>query len=135
MPFPVNEIYIKQTENKLGVEFPPSFKMKMMQENGGELMTEEDDWQLFPFFDSSDKKRLSRSANDIVHETESAKKWHNFPPDCIAIASNGSGDLLVFKRIAIQSRKLEETVYFWSHDTGELQMVASSFSGLIQMRY
>ena len=130
MPFPVDEIYIKQTEEKLGVEFPPSFKTKMMLDNGGELATEEDDWQLFPFFDSSDKKRLSRTSNDIVRETGLAKKWPNYPADCIAIASNGSGDLLVFKREFPQVKKLEDTVYFWSHETGELEKVSSSFSGL-----
>ncbi len=130
MPFPVNEEYIKQAEEKLGVEFPPSFKMKMMKDNGGELATEEDDWQLFPFFDSSDKKRLSRTSNDIVRETELAKKWPNFPPDCVAIASNGSGDFLVFKRESSQAKKLEDVVYFWSHETGELEQVSSSFSEL-----
>lgn len=128
MPFPVDEIFIKQTEEKLGVEFPSSFKAKMMRDNGGELATEEDDWQLFPFFDSSDKKRISRTANNIVRETEVAKKWPNFPAGCIAIASNGSGDLLVFKREVLQAKKLEEVVYFWSHETGELSEVSSSFS-------
>ena len=130
MPFPVVEIYIKQTEEKLGVEFPPSFKTKMLLDNGGELTTEEDDWQLFPFFDSSDKKRISRTSNDIVRETGLAKKWSNYPVDCIAIASNGSGDLLVFKREFPQAKILEDTVYFWSHETGELEKVSSSFSEL-----
>jgi hypothetical protein len=102
----------------------------MMRDNGGELATEEDDWQLFPFFDSSDKKRLSRTANNIVRETDMAKKWPNFPADCIAIASNGSGDLLVYKRESSQATKLEEVVYFWSHETGELNKVSSSFSEL-----
>ena len=127
MPFPVDEIYIKQTEEKLGVEFPNSFKMKMMKDNGGEIATDEDDWQLFLFFDSSDKKRLCRTSNNIARETEMAKKWSNFPPDCIAIASNGSGDLLVFKRESSLAKKLEDTVYFWSHETGTLDKVSSSF--------
>jgi len=131
MPFPVEEIYIKKTEEKIGTEFPSSFRMKMMRDNGGEIETEDDNWQLFPFFDESDKKRLSRTYNDIVRETQSAKKWSNFPADCIAIASNGSGDLLVFKRLANPDRKIEDTVYFWSHETGKLEKVASSFSELI----
>lgn len=130
MPFPVDEIYIKQTEEKLGVEFPNSFKIKMMKDNGGEIATAQDDWQLFPFFDSSDKKRLSRTSNNITRETEIAKKWPKFPPDCIAIASNGSGDVLVFKRGSPQTKKLEDTVYSWSHETGELDKVSSSFSEL-----
>jgi hypothetical protein len=131
MPFPVEEIYIKKTEEKLETEFPSSFKMKMMRDNGGEIETDEDNWQLFPFFDESDKKRLSRTSNDIVRETQLARKWPNFPADCIAIASNGSGDMLVFKRLANPDRILDDTVYFWSHETGELQIAASSFSELI----
>lgn len=131
MPFPVDEIYIRQTEERLGVEFPSSYKTKMMQDNGGELATEEDDWQLFPFFDSSDKKKLSRTSNDVVRETGLAKKWPNFPSDCIAFASNGAGDFLVFKHEVPSAKKLEDTVYFWSHETGKLDEVASSFSELI----
>ena len=132
MPFPVEEIYIKRTEERLGAEFPSSFRMTVMRDNGGEIETAEDYWQLFPFFDESDKKRLSRTSNDIVRETQSARKWPNFPVDCIAIASNGSGDLLVFKRLTSSDRKLEDTVYFWSHETGELEKKASSFSELVQ---
>ncbi len=96
-----------------------------------EIETDEDNWQLFPFFDESDKKRLSRTSNDIVRETQSARKWPNFPDDCVAIASNGSGDLLVFKRLANHDKKLDDAIYLWSHETGDLQMVASSFSELI----
>jgi hypothetical protein len=130
VPFPVNEIYIRQTEEILNVEFPTSFKIKMMKDNGGEVATEEDDWQLFPFFDSSDKKRISRTSNNITRETEMARKWSNFPPDCIAIASNEAGDLLVFKRESSLTRKLEDAVYFWSHETGNLDKLSSSFSEL-----
>ncbi|WHT39551.1 hypothetical protein QNH98_02285 [Myroides sp. mNGS23_01] len=61
MLFPIEPKYIVQTEDELGVLFPARFKEKMMQENGGELATKEDDWQLYPFFDRSDKKRISRN--------------------------------------------------------------------------
>ena len=96
MAFPIELKYIIETEKELGIEFPISFKTKMIQENGGEFTTEEDEWQLFPFFDKSDNKRISRTCNHIVLETKNTKKWANFPVDGIAIASNGCGDNLIF---------------------------------------
>jgi hypothetical protein len=73
MPFPLDSKYIIVTELELGVVFPDSFKSKMTIENGGQLMTEEDDWQLFPFFDKSDNKRMSKTCNHIVLETKQAR--------------------------------------------------------------
>lgn len=39
MPFPVEEKYTLQTEKKLGVTFPPSFRERMIKNNGGEAKT------------------------------------------------------------------------------------------------
>lgn len=96
MPFPVDERYIAQTETKLAVKFPNSFREKMMKENGGEIEAPADAWALYPFFDSSDKKRVKRTSNDIVRETENALKWDRFPVNAVAIGANGSGDQLIF---------------------------------------
>src|SRR6476659_6329517 len=96
MPFPIAEQFIVSTERKLGVSFPPGFRARMSRINGGVLFTDEDDWQLYPFFDTSDRKRLSRTCNDIVRETITAREWRGFPPKAIAIAANGLGDYLVF---------------------------------------
>lgn len=46
MPFPIDEKYIAETEKELGILFPGNFKSKMMKENGGELMTDNDDWNV-----------------------------------------------------------------------------------------
>nr|WP_286425265.1 SMI1/KNR4 family protein [Myroides marinus] len=73
MPFPIELKYIVKTEEELGVLFPDQFKTKMMQEKGGELTTKEDDWQVYPFFDRSDKKRISRTCNHIGLETKQAR--------------------------------------------------------------
>ena len=59
MPFPVDLKFIQETEKELGLLFPDIFKQKMMIENGGEIQTDEDDWQIFPFFDKTDNKRIS----------------------------------------------------------------------------
>ena len=95
MPFPLDPKYIQETEDELGLLFPEKFKNKMGNENGGEIITDEDEWQLYPFFDKSDNKRISRTCNHIGLETKQAKEWDNFPPNAIAIATNGCGDHLV----------------------------------------
>ncbi|MFC3903776.1 SMI1 / KNR4 family (SUKH-1) [Acinetobacter marinus] len=137
MPFPIDEKYILQTEHQLGLIFPPCFKAKMIQTNGGEVIADDDLWQLFPFFDQADKKRIKRTCNHITVETKQAQKWHGFPTDAIAIASNGSGDLLIFKKLEnVQSnmqtneQQLDDTVYRWSHETAELKVVAQHFDQL-----
>jgi hypothetical protein len=84
MPFPVDEKYIIQTEEKLGVRFSRSFRNRMMLKNGGEVVTESDGWELFPFLDSSDKIRLKRTCNDIIRETAAAKEWDGFPSEALA---------------------------------------------------
>lgn len=131
MPFPLDEKYITETENELGVIFPDKFKSKMMQENGGELMTEDDDWNLYPFFDKSDKKRISRTCNHIGLETKQAKNWGNFPSNGIAIASNGSGDHLVLLPTKENNGKLSDEIFTWYHETGKTEKVANMIDELM----
>ena len=130
MPFPVDIKYIIETEQELGLVFPDSFKSKMTKENGGELMTEDDDWQLFPFFDKSDNKRISRTCNHIGLETKQAKEWESFPKNGVAIASNGCGDYLVLLPISENEKKLSEEIYFWFHETGQLEKIAENIEEL-----
>lgn len=130
MPFPVSEAELSKTEQKMGVRFPEAFRRAMMIENGGAVRTREDDWDLYPFFDTSDRKRLSRTANDIVRETVSARDWPSFPADGVAIASNGCGDLLLFRKAERNPAQLQDTVYAFWHETGEITVVAESFNTL-----
>ncbi|RZK39765.1 MAG: SMI1/KNR4 family protein [Pedobacter sp.] len=129
MPFPVELRYILQTESILQVEFPTLFKNKMQAENGGEIIAENEDWQLFPFFDKSDNKRISRTSNHIILETKEAKEWDNFPSNGIAVGSNGSGDLLVLLP-SDNGAKLKDQIYLWKHETGEIYEVAKSIEEL-----
>lgn len=129
MSFPVDEKYIIIAEEKLGVKFPQAFRQKMMKNNGGEWETLPDSWQLYPFFDTSDKKRLKRTCTDIVKETEGAKKWSRFPDGAVATGSNGSGDQLILLP-ALESEILQETVFGWDHETGSVNKVAESFDEL-----
>jgi hypothetical protein len=132
MPFPVDIKYIIETEQEFGLVFPDSFKSKMTKENGGELITEDDDWQLFPFFDKSDNKRMIRTCNHIVLETKQARTWDNFPNNGIAIASNGSGDNLILLPLGNDNKKLREEIYLWQHETGDIQQVAKTIDELME---
>jgi len=132
MPFPLDPKYIQETEDELGLLFPEKFKNKMGNENGGEIITDEDEWQLYPFFDKSDNKRISRTCNHIGLETKQAKEWDNFPPNAIAIATNGCGDHLVLLPLDTDNKKLSEEIYFWFHETGEITKIAESIDELIE---
>jgi hypothetical protein len=130
MPFPVDEKYILQTEQKLGVKFPESFRKKMMEENGGSVETPPDAWDLYPFMDTSDRTRLKRTCNDIVRETASLRDWPGCPPTAVAIGANGCGDQLVL--IPSENTEiLQDAVFWWNHENGELSKVAHDFGDLM----
>lgn len=129
MPFPIDEKYIKQAEQQIGFIFPVSFKSKMQQLNGGEVIADDDQWQLFPFFDQADKKHIKRTCNHILYETKQAQHWIGFPAHAIAIASNGAGDLLILQKDD-HSHHLQETIYRWLHETGESKVIAKCFDQL-----
>jgi hypothetical protein len=128
MPFPVDLKYIQETEKELGLVFPDLFKQKMLIENGGEIQTDEDDWQFFPFFDKTDNKRISRTCNHIILETNQAKEWDDFPESGIAIASNGCGDYLVLLKDKKDEKQINEEIFLWLHETGELEKIADSIN-------
>jgi hypothetical protein len=130
MPFPIDFKYIESSEKKLGLMFPDSFKNRMCRENGGTVTTKEDDWQLFPFFDEADQKRMNRTANHIVLETKQARNWANFPLSGIAIASNGSGDFLILLPTEQDEKILGAEIFSWYHETGEVKEVAKSIKEL-----
>jgi hypothetical protein len=126
MPFPVDFSFIQRAEERLGVKLPPSYKARLCRCNGGGVRANGDGWQLFPVFDSSDRKRIKRTCNDIVHETNWARRYHSFPPGGIAIASNGTPDRLVLLYSELEGR-CGDAVFRWYYDTGELVKVADDF--------
>jgi hypothetical protein len=128
MPFPVDIKYVNETERKLGVKFPASFVVRMVKNNGGQVSTPPDAWQLYPFLDSSDRKRLGRTCNDIIRETKQARTWPDFPQGAIAIGSNGCGDHLVLLPQPDSPSNLGHEVYWWDHETGEIHKIADDFN-------
>jgi|SRR5690606_18210103 len=128
MPFPVEEKYISETESELSVKFPPKFKNRMTRSNGGELITDDFEFELYPFFDKSDKKRISRTCNHIGLETLNAREWNGFPDNGIAIASDGYGNHLIL--IHDGDGHLTEGIYLWDHETGNFEKIADSINDL-----
>lgn len=134
MPFPVDIQFIKLTEEKLGIAFPNSFKVRMSKSNGGDVTTKiggwEEHWQLHPFLDTSDKTRLKRTCDDIIRETSVAKHRTDFPPNAVVIGSNGGGDILVLLPDPGELSRLQNAVFWWDHETGEVEKVADDFDEL-----
>ncbi len=127
MPFDLPESFVQKFETEVGARLPESFRQSLMRENGGEIETDDDVWFQFPIADSSDRKRLSRTSNDILKETKSAKEWQGFPQQGFVIAENGSGDFLVLLQ---EGDSFQATVFVWRHESASLSEVASDFSVL-----
>ena len=119
MAFPTTESFIETAEAKLGVSLPPWLRARLLAKNGGAIEAADDYWELFSVFDTTDRKHISRSSTNIPGETESARDWPGFPSSAVAIASNGTGDLLVLLPAADSPTTLGATVYLWQHETGE----------------
>lgn len=116
MAFPVSEDVIALAESALGRRLPEDLRARLARSNGGDISTAEDDWTLIPVRDHSDRKRLSRTSNDMIYETAQARKWHGFSKDGIAVASNGGGDFLVLLPGT-------DDVHHWEHETGAITVV------------
>lgn len=123
MPFPVDEKWINEAESKLNVSLPLSYRQSISKENGGHITINEETWDLYPIWDKSNKKRIKRTCNDIVHETEVCNDCFGFPPEAVAIASNGCGDQLILLPEEKGSKKMQDIIYCWSHETGDYEPV------------
>jgi len=129
MPFPLEEKYIIETESELNVKFPTEFKTRMMKLNGGELIIDEFGFELYPFFDKSSRKRISRTCNHIGLETKNKRKAdYGFPKNAVTIGSDGSGNQIILMHNG--NNVLEDTIYFWNCKTGKIKKVGTSINSL-----
>ena len=111
--------YIGEAEEALGTRFPAAYRSLFAHQNGGTHYDEPNDewWRLLPIRDSSDRKRLARTCNDVVYETNVWRKWDGAPQDGVCIALDGSGDALVLLPVG---DRLDDAVHRWDHETREL---------------
>ncbi len=129
MPFPIDEKYVIETESDLNVKFSTEFKNRMMKSNGGELLiSDEFQFELYPFFDKSDRKLISRTCNHIGLETKNAREWSGFPENGIAIGSDGYGNQLILTHNG--DGNLTDKLYFWNHETRHVEKIAESINKL-----
>ncbi len=125
MPFPIDEKYIIDTESQLNIKFPTEFKNRMIKLNGGELyISDEFVFELHPFFDKSDRKRISRTCNHIGVKTKNAQEWSGFPNNAIVIGADGFGNQLILTHNG--TGNLTDELYFWNHETREVAKIAES---------
>ena len=120
MPFPVSEQRIIEAERALGRTLPQELRRRLMRNNGGEVVVEDDDWSLHPVWDPTDRKTKGRTASHILAETAAARSWVSFPPDGVSLASNGSGDRLI-------TCGNGDHVFMWEHETGECLPVGADW--------
>lgn len=95
----------------------------MRVNNGGSIELAADDWELHPIQDTTDRKRISRTANHVLTENKSYSKWNTKIEDTLSIAENGCGDRLIFQN---KGGEFLPSVYCWNHETGESVQVAKS---------
>jgi len=132
MAFSVEARFIDEAERKLGVRFPETYRQKMQTESGGHVSTPPDGWDLHPFFDKSDKKRLKRTANHIIRETEISRRWSGWPERAIAIGENGAGDRLIFLRSEEDPARCDDALYWWDHETGTIHLITKDLDRIFE---
>ena len=62
------------------------------------MLIDDEYWELYPFFDKTDRRTISRSSQDIRYHTRDAMTRIGFPADGIAIAHDSASDLLFLRR-------------------------------------
>jgi hypothetical protein len=124
MPFPLDEKWIADAEKELGLRLPESYRNRLKRDNGGEVEAAGDWWTLHPIFDQSSRKRLKRTCNHVLAETNSAQSWRGFPKDGLAIATNSCGDHLLLLLSDKVGDSFDAMVWYWSHETGEKEVIA-----------
>ena len=127
MPFPLDESQLRQSETELGASFPSDYVEAMLAENGGEVEVDDEVWFLHPIKDTSERKRLARTASHVVHETNEWRQWGDTPEGAVAIASDGFGNCLYFAR---SGSSFGPEVFMWDHETRETAVVAATFADL-----
>jgi hypothetical protein len=131
MPFPTELHFIEAAERRLRAKLPGAFRDHLLRSNGGEVEVLDLSWELNPVHDFSDRERSRRTAIDIVHVTEDARKWPDFPKGAVAVGDDGCGNYLVFLPIDQSAVQLAPKLYVWWHEGGELEAVGEDFNEAI----
>lgn len=126
--FDIQEEQVAVAEEALRRRLPPIYRAIMMANNGGSAYDNQDQWDIHPIRDASDRKRLSRSCNDILLETQAALQWERFPVDALAIGGNGFGDVMILLPSESDPAGYGDRIFAFWHETGDVKLLAEDFS-------
>ncbi len=116
----VTDLDIKSAEEQLEVLFPEQYKDLFKLSNQAQI----DEWILFPI---KDPRNLKRTWDDIVRQNQDMRD-EEMAENLISIGEDGTGDKLCYK---IVDTIVEDKIYIWYHETGELEEVASNLKEFI----
>lgn len=131
MAFPISLERIRDAEGEIGALLPDAYKTAMMEYNGGVLRKGRQQWWLHPIKDFSDKKRIKRTCNHVLHETNGRREYGGFPENGIEIAGNGGGDALV---LCHNDGQFSDELFFFDHKTHQLKSLNCTFSEMKKER-
>lgn len=106
----------------MGRTFPDALRQRLMKDNGGEIDdADEGYWFLYPVYDDSDRRRLGRSANHVVKETETWRSQADgFPQDAVVVAEDQEGNAIVLL-------PGDDSFYVWGHELRETEPIELLF--------
>ena len=106
----------------MGRTFPDVLRQRLKSENGGQIDdANEGYWFLYPVYDDSDRRRIGRSANHVVKETERRRSWADgFPQDAIVVAEDQEGNAIVLL-------SGDDNFYIWDHELRETEPIELLF--------
>jgi len=128
MAFDISDEQVALTEASLGRRLPPVYRAMMIANNGGTAFDDDDQWDVHPIKDGSDRKRLSRSCSHILVETKAAQQWQGFPSDALAIGGNGFGDVMLLLPSDSDASVYADQIYAFWHETGEVKPLTDDLS-------
>lgn len=116
---------IAETERVLHVRLPPKYRARILAGSGGEVSSLVGDWTLFGLeLEGGDEPRLG-----IVAGTRSAQEWRGFPEDAVAIGFNALGDYILLRPRG-RKQRLDDVVFWWDHETCDVEVLADSIDEL-----
>ncbi|MDX8352590.1 SMI1/KNR4 family protein [Cognatiyoonia sp. IB215182] len=131
MAFPVSIERIREAEADIGARFPETYAKAMMEDNGGVLRKGRQQWWLHPIKDFSDKKRIKRTCNHVLHETNGRREYGGFPENGVEIAGNGGGDALV---LCHSDGQFSDELFFFDHEKLQLKKLNIRFGDMKKER-
>ncbi|WIV20361.1 SMI1/KNR4 family protein [Paenibacillus polygoni] len=112
---------IAYTETKLQALFPAQYKELVQLVNQAEI----DEWILYPI---KDNQRLAKTSDDIIRNNELID-LSDFPERYIAIAEDGTGDLLCYA--VGEQNQMSETIYYYDHESNEMEPIYENLASMI----